>query len=92
MKKFTSMLSKNKNPHMSLYDYLERAAGPDLGKEVFKAAKDHKDFIKVESKDVDTPYYQGKVLTYPLDFLDEYFKTPEDEVIEGLEEDDELPF
>jgi len=50
---------------MSLYDYLGRAAGSRLGKQVYE---------EVQSKDIVTKYYNGPVLLYPTSFLKEYFK------------------
>ena len=56
---------------LSLYDYLKRAAGPDLGKEVHKAAKNQR--IDIRTKQVSNPQYTGKVNLYPRTFLDRYF-------------------
>tara|TARA_R100000734_G_C3297623_1_gene88633 strand:+ start:587 stop:844 length:258 start_codon:yes stop_codon:yes gene_type:complete len=81
------------NTYMSLYDYLGKAAGPDLGKKVFEAVKQSSEFVKVESKEVNTPYYQGKVLMYPKWYLDAYFDNgQEDEIYVEQNDDDELPF
>lgn len=57
---------------MSLYDYLGRAAGSRLGKQVYEEACRRN--IPVQSKDVATKYYNGPVLMYPQSFLKEYFK------------------
>lgn len=67
---------------LSLYDYLGRAAGSDLGKMVFRISQTKK--VKVQVKEVSNPAYQGKILMYPKWFLDEYFN--------GSSKDDELPF
>lgn len=56
---------------LSLYDYLGKAAGSDLGKMVFKLSQTKK--IKVQVKEVSNPVYQGKIVMYPKWFLDEYF-------------------
>ena len=56
---------------LSLYDYLGRAAGSSLGKEVFIAAKESK--VQIKSKEVSNRVYQGKIRMYPLSFLDKYF-------------------
>ena len=48
---------------LSLYDYLGRAAGPDLGEEVAKAATAEK--IKISAKYVSNPKYSGEILMYP---------------------------
>lgn len=56
---------------LSLYDYLRKAAGPDLGKEVHKAAQVQG--IPFKYKQVSNPQYTGKVNLYPRTFLDKYF-------------------
>ena len=60
---------------LSLYDYLGRAAGTELGKEVMDAARAHPKFIKVEAREVSNPAYTGKVMLYPQWFLEEYFSS-----------------
>jgi len=57
--------------YMSLFDYLGRAGGDKLGKQVFKFAK--KNGIKPISKQVSTTAYTGKILCYPPSFLHTYF-------------------
>ena len=57
---------------ISLYDYLGRAAGPDLGKQVATAAA--KAGVKGETRQVSNPVYTGPVMLYPRSFLDLYFK------------------
>lgn len=57
---------------LSLYDYLGKAAGADLGRQVYQVANSQK--IKVTEKHVSNPAYSGKVLMYPKSFLDSYFK------------------
>jgi hypothetical protein len=73
---------------LSLYDYLGKPAGKDLGGEVVKAAKAHTNYVKLETREVSTRYYTGKVVLYPKWFLDEYFATP---TPANFEEND-LPF
>ena len=58
--------------YLSLFDYLKKPAGPDLGKAVFEHAK--KVSIKPTTKEVSNPKYKGKVLMYPKSFLDGYFR------------------
>jgi hypothetical protein len=58
--------------YQSLFDYLKRPAGPDLGKAVAEHAKQLK--VRPKSKDVSNSKYTGKVLMYPKSFLDGYFK------------------
>ena len=56
----------------SLYDYLGRPAGSDLGQKIHAAAvaKD----IFIGTKEINKNLVsQGKVCTYPITFLDEYF-------------------
>lgn len=59
--------------YLSLFDYLKKPAGPDLGKAVAEHAKQHK--IKLITKDISNPKYTGKVLMYPKSFLDGYFRS-----------------
>ena len=65
-------LFKNKNMRMmSLYDYLGRAAGPELGQQVAQAAARKK--VKFSTRYVEQGGYKGDVMLYPKSFLDEYF-------------------
>ena len=57
---------------VSLYDYLGRAAGPDLGKQVATAAA--KAGVKSEIREVSNSKYTGPIMLYPRAFLDLYFK------------------
>ena len=62
-----------KNMEMiSLYDYLGRAAGPDLGKQVATAAA--KTGVKHEIREVSNSKYTGPIMLYPKSFLELYFK------------------
>ena len=56
---------------MSLYDYLGRAAGPELGQQVAQAAAKKK--VKFDTRFVEQGGYKGDVMLYPKWFLDEYF-------------------
>jgi len=56
---------------ISLYDYLGRAAGPDLGKQVAIAAS--KAGIKSEIREVNHVGYKGPIMLYPRTFLDNFF-------------------
>ena len=56
---------------MSLYDYLGRAAGPELGQKVAQAAASQK--IKSEIREVSHIGYKGPVMLYPKSFLDNFF-------------------
>ena len=57
---------------VSLYDYLGRAAGSELGKQVATAAA--KAGVRGETRQVSNPVYTGPVMLYPRSFLDLYFK------------------
>tara|TARA_B100000287_G_scaffold407751_1_gene433473 strand:- start:440 stop:643 length:204 start_codon:yes stop_codon:yes gene_type:complete len=57
----------------SLFDYLGKPAGPQLGNEVYEVAKEKGLTGKIEERHVKTRYYEGKVLLYPKWFLVEYF-------------------
>jgi len=66
------MINKDNPPYMmSLYDYLGRAAGAELGKEVCETAVKLKETIK--EREISNPKYTGKVYLYRREFLDEYF-------------------
>lgn len=81
--------------YLSLYEYLGKAAGPGLGKQVAEAATREK--IKITSHNVETAKYSGLILKYPKSFLDQYFgnhTTPDSKGAQsvGSVHDDELPF
>ena len=65
------MSSKQQPEMMSLYDYLGRAAGNELGKQVAAYAALRK--TKYATKYVNNPAYQGEVMIYTKEFLDECF-------------------
>jgi len=77
---------------LSLYDFLHRAAGQELGKQVQAAAKAAK--IPVEYKQVNNRTYSGRVNMYPESWLRKYFNKPKPQ--SGTEviynEPDDLPF
>ena len=81
--------------YLSLYDYLKKPAGEQLGKEVAIAALKHK--ISTQTREVSNPKFTGKVNLYPKDFLDFFFREPQ-EVPDAIDysktvlEDDDLPF
>ena len=87
--------------YLSLYDYLKRPAGGELGKEVASAAT--KAGVKLETREVSTLNYTGIVYLYPKDFLDFHFRDPESHQIEDalpgeidwsktVLDDEDLPF
>ena len=57
---------------ISLYDYLGRAGGKELGAQVTAAATSMG--IKLETRYVSNPVYKGNVMLYPDNFLELYFK------------------
>jgi hypothetical protein len=57
--------------YKSLYDYLGKAAGSELGKQVAEAAI--QDNIKIKTRQVSNPKYDGTVMLYPSDWLTNYF-------------------
>ena len=56
---------------LSLYDYLGRAAGPELGKAVNQAAMDNNE--EQHTKEVNTQTYSGTIQMYRREFLNYYF-------------------
>ena len=56
---------------MSLYDYLGRPAGSELGQQVAAAAAQNR--VKFETREVSTNTYTGKIMLYPKNFLDNFF-------------------
>jgi hypothetical protein len=56
---------------LSLFDYLGKPAGSELGKQVAAAAAVDK--IKFNTKYVSNPKYKGDILMYPKTWLDNYF-------------------
>jgi hypothetical protein len=69
---------------MSLYDYLGKPAGSNLGEQVFRAASVSR--IPVKTKEVTTPKYKGKIMMYPENWLIGYFSTGQSNF--GISEDD----
>jgi hypothetical protein len=56
---------------VSLYDFLGRPAGPELGREVYHAAQLSSQSTTI--KQVSNPKYTGKVVMYKPEFLRKYF-------------------
>lgn len=63
---------ENKETMLSLYDYLGKPAGSELGAAVWQAAKAAK--VPCEQREVSTKNYTGKVMMYPKSFLQGYFR------------------
>jgi hypothetical protein len=60
------------NNMMSIYDYLGKPGGIELGKRINNYAKLRKPYFK--QRWVDTPKFKGVVFVYPKEFLDEFFQ------------------
>ena len=75
--------------YVSLFEYLQKPAGRDLGKEVFIYSKE----INLPIRDIENPKYKGKVCLYPREFLKLYFCSENNlGVVEEPKTDDNLPF
>ena len=59
---------------LSLYDYLGRAAGKNLGLEVATYARQQN--TKIETRQISNPVYTGTVNLYTEDFLLSFFNNP----------------
>jgi len=57
---------------ISLFDYLGKPAGSELGKKV--ALEAHSKNIPYTMKEVHNKFYSGKIMMYPKTFLDKLFK------------------
>lgn len=66
------MVELTKDTMLSLFDYLHRAAGPELGKKVAQSAAFANEPIR--TRGVSNPKYVGKVYLYRKEFLDKYFR------------------
>jgi hypothetical protein len=58
---------------LSLFDYLGKPAGKELGGEVVKAAMNHSNYIPIKRRYITTKFYDGEVNLFPREFLNEYF-------------------
>jgi len=58
--------------YISLYDYLGKAAGSELGKQVHEYAKIKN--IKPQIREVKNPKYTGNVMLYPKSLIQEFFQ------------------
>lgn len=57
---------------ISLFDYLGKPAGSELGKRVSEYAISKKAPYSI--RPISNPKYQGNVMLYPREFLDEFFR------------------
>jgi hypothetical protein len=83
---------ESRETFLSLYDYLGKAAGPELGKKVAAAARKLR--LNLKTRAVSNPTYAGFVYLYPKDFLDAFFGDthPDDAPSVGDMQDYDLPF
>jgi hypothetical protein len=83
---------ESKIEYLSLYEYLGKPAGKELGGEVARAAHEAK--ILILEREISNPKYTGPVHLYPKDFLDLYFEEPKENPTLGDRQDydDDLPF
>jgi hypothetical protein len=76
---------------LSLYDYLKKPAGRELGMQVSTAAQH--DEIPIKTKEVSNSIYSGPIQMYPESWLDAYFNKRATSPTEILyNEPDDLPF
>jgi hypothetical protein len=74
---------------ISIFQYLgNRTPEHGTGAKVYAHAKNVK--AKYEAGDLNTPYYQGKIMLYERSFLDDYFNN--NPTTTSVVEDDDLPF
>ena len=85
-------IMENKIEYLSLYDYLGKPAGKELGGKVAHAAHEAK--IPTQERQTSNPKYSGPVYLYPKDFLDFYFEEPKPNPTLGDRQDydNDLPF
>lgn len=85
-------IMENKIEYLSLYDYLGKPAGKELGGKVAHAAHEAK--IPTQERQISNPKYTGPVYLYPKDFLDFYFEEPKPNPTLGDRQDydNDLPF
>jgi hypothetical protein len=78
--------------YLSLYDFLGKPAGKELGGEVYKQSKVIG--VSTQIKEISNPKYKGKILMYPKSFLEDYFSSiPDDDDFQDIMSiDDDLPF
>ena len=79
-----------KDDYMSLYDYLGKAAGGELGIAVKKYADEQG--VPFGLKQIEQGGYKGNILIYPKSFLELYFREPDVEPTLGDTQDYDLPF
>lgn len=58
--------------YKSLYEHLGKPAGKEIASKVYKVAKEND--IKISTQEISNKNYTGKVMTYPISFLKDYFE------------------
>jgi hypothetical protein len=78
--------------YVSLFEYLQKPAGRDLGKEVFNYSKEIN--LPIKFRDIENPKYKGKVCLYPRGFLKLYFFSENNnlDIVDEPKIDDSLSF
>lgn len=66
-------MEPNLDNYVSLFTYLGKKAGPDLGKKVYAASVEQRQPSITEP--IKSKTYTGTVRLYKRDFLDSYFKS-----------------
>jgi len=66
------VMKESKQEYISLYDFLGKAAGKELGAKVYSKSKDLD--IIVHYKKISNKEYTGLISLYPTHFLEQYFK------------------
>ena len=69
---FSYIIVMTQDSYISLYDYLGKGAGVELGKQVHEYSKIRK--IKPQIREVSNMNYKGKVMLYPKSFIQEFFQ------------------
>jgi hypothetical protein len=67
----TSTTAESAFHMMSLFDYLGRPAGGDLGRQVYNKAVEKG--VPTSIRQVSNKKYTGKIILYPRYFLEQYF-------------------
>lgn len=66
--------------YLSLFDFLGKAAGKELGKQVNLEAQ--KFNVHTKQREVSNEKYKGKIMLYPKSFLETYFRNIPKQTIE----------
>ena len=75
------------NQLISLYDFLGRGAGPELGAQVYFYFRSKYPDLTIGKRYISNPKYEGFVYLYPKWFLEQYFNKNNEN-----ENENKLPF